>query len=773
MNYGRYFRLNQALSKVVSGVAIYDYVDLPAYFGPSEQNPMSPKYPISVTITSDMVCFRLHYSAFKIEEKQNIDQILFNDGKKRRIENNFPQYAYDKDDINNKSLPKVGNSSLTDISMAHMEEVILELPYHDSISNKLSDTIKKIYNTTFPQVIDENTSMGGRFLEQLIKKRYPINKGEVTNNDIESQLYQELRKVSDETASYSTLWLMDLVRERRIYLYSKQIVIDDKTKKEKKIVVITGFLRKLLLDFMFDLKHSDVFQNSPYYQKMYSGLMSDFYFSALMHKCEYYYYRKLTSQAIKICEEENNTVKKRNKKKTIKFLYATELVKAEDLWIQDIMNPQAEKDFEHQYTGQHITAREFVELYSFEAWPSWFAEPEEEMRRVCFTMGDNSGIRHICNADTLVEHLKVGNDKDHISTTMVTIRNRNRELISRWFLKRYDFNDVIHLHLFKHLNLSLLIASVIYLLWLFEVKEIHLLFSGLGSIITPGLLFLGPFTFSIIIWKYVSEKRWAVKTRFHLIVKRTLSIVLFAGIPLVLLLLLEKHLNTIWTIILFVGLLCLLYYLIFKRFGFFPAIHPISCLHLLFPRLVAAITAAWLTMSMGFDIYVSFFDQLPSWYTTMVISMAIFGFIMYEINRIMPLASAIRKVYRSFEFLIISYCISLLVGLVVINFVGEKYLERGAYMEQYYDEYVYPNVSNDIDFSRILHAGKDKGKVAGLQYGMHKNQNHPIVEKVKILNSDHDMFIMRDFLIMFSFIAMFWGIFIQMIFTGEKQMTEL
>ena len=68
MNYGRYFRLNQALSKVVDGVAIYDYVDLPAYFGPSEENPMSPKYPITVTITSETVCFRLHYSAFKLDK---------------------------------------------------------------------------------------------------------------------------------------------------------------------------------------------------------------------------------------------------------------------------------------------------------------------------------------------------------------------------------------------------------------------------------------------------------------------------------------------------------------------------------------------------------------------------------------------------------------------------------------------------------------------------------------------------------------------------------
>lgn len=259
-------------------VSRYDYVDLPAYFGPSEDNPMSPKYPISVTITSETVCFRLHYSAFKLDKSGDCE---------------FPQYAYDIDDINKKTL----NRKQVDIGMAHMEEVVLELPFSDISSSSLSDTIKNIYNSTFPQVIDENTSMGGRYLEQLIKKRFPIKKDEQSES-VEDILYKNLRKVSDETSSYSTLWLMDLVRDNRIYLYSKQKVIDDKAKKENEIDVITGFLRKLLLDFMFDLKHSDVFQNSANYQKMYSGLMSDFFFSALMHKCEYYYYRKLTKQAI-------------------------------------------------------------------------------------------------------------------------------------------------------------------------------------------------------------------------------------------------------------------------------------------------------------------------------------------------------------------------------------------------------------------------------------------------------------------------------------------
>jgi len=809
MNYGRYFRLNQSISKVVDGVAIYDYVDLPAYFGPSVDNPMSPKYPISVTVTSDSVLFRLHYGAYKLEKKEKLgsillgsEKVLLTDEDKRNIySNDFPRYAYDINDLNEKSLAKVGNRGLTDVGLAHMEEVILELPFTDIITGKLSQTLKKIYITTFPQVVDINTSMGGRYLEQLIRKRYPPiihNKSRIEGNRLENQLYVELRKVSDDTASYSTLWLMDLYKKGIIDIY-------DNDEGEH----IIGFLRKLLLDFMFDLKHSDVFQNSVHYQKMYSGLMSDFYFSALMHKCEYYYYRKITSKAIEDNDRVDETIsKKHNKeriekgKKNIASLYANELIKAEDLWIQDIMNPQAEKDFEHKNPGRHDLLRDIFEYYSFKQWPSWFAEPEEEMRRVCFTMKDKTGEGHICNADTLIEYLDVEYQKEYSPSLfqMSKTRDDNREKISRWFLKRYDFNDVMHLHFFKWSNIAFLLVTTFFLFSMFGWNEWITRISGFTRsckdiLILPAFfllclilihnIILSEDDIALIInrWKDVFSKKVNFKlknsntlqrVRIKLTWKRFVANVFYVLTFVSLLyMLFESKKEVIAVMLSLILSFVFLLYVVNKRLKFWPSIHLISNLHLLFPRLVAAITAAWLTMSMGFDIYVSFFDQLPAWYTALAISIIVFIFIMYEINRIMPSCGSLRKIYRSLEFLLISYVTSLIIGVFVINFVGEKYLERGAYMEQYYDEYVYSKGASDIDYSRILHAGADKGKVAGLQYVTHKKQSHSIVEKIKIMNSGHDIFIMRDFLIMFSFIAMFWGIFIQMIFTGEKQMTEL
>ncbi len=777
MNNGRFFRLNQSISKVNDGVAIYDYVDLPAYFGPSEDNLMSPKYPVSVTITSNSVRFRLHYSVYKVEEESI--------------------YGYSVEEIREKN-----GGTTKGMNMAHMEEVIFELPYRNDATDKLTETIKELYYTKFPLKItsDDNKqdgSSGGRFLEQLIRSRFPLEdntQGGIIINRIKQGLYESLQDAVDILHSYSTLWLMNLTKTngKSIYLYEEE----DKRKD------IVGFLRKLLLDFMFDLKHSDVFQNSRYYDQMYSGLMSNFYFSALMHKCEYYYYRKLTREAIDEIEQRKDNVSEdeiEQRKESIKVLYANELVKAEDLWVQDIMNPQAEKDFEYDRN-------------------LWFSEPEEEMRRVCFTMKEkDSGKKHICNTDTLIEYFKINNSKDNISVSLVATNDRNRELISRWFLKRYDFNDVIHLHFFKGLNFIIVSCIVFILLfWLLRLIDLNVLndlnetFSdniiyfvtiGIVAIICPPTIYS--------IWNNASKEDLIIRKRRATVFKRTYIIFSFLSFYAICI----GVFNTVigkewgewgeWAPIWFFFILSALFYISIKtpKLGL-PALHPISSLHLLFPRLVAAITAGWLTMSLGFDIYVSFFDSSPRWHTAIAISMVVFMFIMYEINRIMPASNNLRKIFRGVEFLIISYCISLLVGVVVINFLGEKFLERGSYIGDYYDQHVQQDVngksyivdtiaycsnSNEeiLNDSQWVSYGKaiinrlndindpndipDIKKVDNLREAT--KDGHKIVEKITIFG--YKIFFMRDFLIMFSFIAMFWGIFIQMIFTGEKQMTEL
>lgn len=795
MNYGRYFRLNLALSKVVDGVAIYDYIDLPAYFGPSVDNPMSPKYPISVTITTDTVCFRLHYSAFKLEKKESnliTPKTEINENERKSIlGNEYPQYAYRKKDIDNKSLPKIGNIGLTDVGMAHMEEVILELPFADISSCRLSDTIKNIYYSTFPQVIDENTSMGGRYLEQLIKKRFPIEKDKESGNgkdSVEDILYRNLRKMSDETVSYSTLWLMDLVREDRIYLYSKQELIDDKTKKGEKIDVITGFLRKLLLDFMFDLKHSDLFQNSACYQRMYSGLMSDFYFSALMHKCEYYYYRNLINDQIKNSSE-NGCLNDSGKERLL-HLYASNLCEAERLWTQDIMNPAAEKYFDYQvgselekvgdsksdskhgFIERFLVRIHFLENNEFAPRDSWFADPEEEMRRVCFPMDERGrDYIHICNANTLSDFLKT-EKSPKAEFELGYFAETNKEIISRWFLTRYDFNDVCHLHLSRWANvtsfLTLFVTLFLFVIWSkFSTATIDCLDKCpylLLIVLCPLFIFFALF-FMARAKKYKKKNGLMsihIKKNSRRLTSFLLGLAVFvAGINYGLV---------------FVGLLISTIILIFHPQTRFMLEHNLrrmtSYLHLLFPRLVASITTAWLTMTMGFDIYVAFFDEKVSGPTMTMIIIIVFVFVMYELNRITPRGNIWKKLLRSAQLVTISYMISLIVGFVVIDFVGRQYMDRGD------------GFSSLTDKTAVLEEGKSPTtfKIEEKSFGDLKDdrerQNEIIYGNYKPAEirvfklGEHEVFFMRNFLIMFSSVTMFMGIFLQMFIFDDKKMTE-
>ena len=790
MNFGKYFKLNRNISRLEEGFVLFDYVDLPAYFESSESNLMSPKYPINVTITSDTVQFRLHYSSYKITDKE---------GNKESV------YKYNLDYLEEEHLPQHSK-----IEMAHMEEVILELPFYGSAPEKLSSIIKQIYSTAFP-LNNEKIKSGASFLDQLLKKRYT---DEVEENDIERELYQTMRDSIDNSPSYSTLWLMDIYKNGKLDLTDKVSENDEKKHFRK-------FLRKLLLDFMFDLKHSDVFKNSANYQKMFLGLMSDFFFSALMHKCEYYYYRKLTRQAIDAIEKEDNIEERKN---AITALYANELIKAEDLWIKDIMNPYAEKEFGHRYPGIHNLLREYFEYYSFKQWPSWFAEPEEEMKRVCFSMKDKDGKRHVCNADTLVRYLNLKYGSGDLGIDkMVELRNDGKERISKWFLRQYAFSDVLHLHLFKYANFLLLVLFAIPILaslfWREKLKDHYFEYLLRESVLIIAIIALPIACYWI--WNTIkyradnTQEEKNTKRKFSPIVITRLKIiaekvtwVILCIISVIFVIAKEYEWDRIPTISIWYSLLVPVAYVAYssyKRRGFkgvLPDIirDMISCLHLFLPRLVASITLAWITLSMGFDLYVSYFDAPPRTSYIIGICVIVTLFVMYSINIVIPHSQPLRKLLRSIELMIVSYFISLSVGFVVINFLGPKYLERGGFINDYYTHYVENDSCWDVHFySNTKINGKDtvivsrggkvivkdsdfRGQVDSLRnvyltvYDKSSTgsvrQLHKIAAKISFWGED--FFILRDFLVMFSFIAMFTGIFIQLIIFGDnKQMTEL
>lgn len=811
MNYGKYFRLNQNISKIEEGVAIFDYIDLPAYFESSGDNLMSPKYPISVSITENNIIFRVHYSAYKTDESTYL----------YKIEEGFKDRQSD---------------------LKHMEEVILKLPYINDGVEELYQTIKDIYNTRYPLMIDKHTTL----IYELIGERY---KGKDGGSLIKNDLYKKLRESLDGDSSYSTLWLMDIVEnvnegKKIINLYGK----------DEQKVIVTKFLRKLLLDFMFDLKHSDVFQTSKYYQVMYSGLMSNFYFSALIHKCEYYYYRGLITNVID---------KKRIKDPTkridhVRCLYAQKLFGAEKAWIQDIMSPASEKYFEHYHTNNSSDKgsllselNSFIKRlwnpYRFKVWNSWFAKPEEEMRRVCFTMKDDCEENHLCNSETIVEYLNLFAYKsEEASKKMIKDSENFRVAISQWYLKRYAFVDVLHMHMFKSANWFFFIAMLLIICLLFVFPEsvtkqfwldrINIV-KFVGGVTAAVLLYKGMRAY----WPRIKKERSDFtlgETRKILVFKRTIAIVLITTLLFLVLIYAPNFVNDYlpgWsdtmneessngTLSKLAFVLAQIGAIIFinKFTNKIHNLHWLSNMHLFYPRLIASITTAWLTLAIGNELFGTFFDSIVSWSTSIWLAVIVFVFAMYEINNMLPFENIWNRLYRCLGIMVISYVISLIVGLFIINFTGERFLERSGVLEDFYSQYVngdekqvenkhysfYSSISDasisqdsstmQVSITNILEERDSLKKLTKLYGTITMNSNekkgmsdaerlkglekvyivkkgntdrkHPVVTTWKVGNSK--FFIMRDFLIQFAFVAMFIGIFIQMLFE-EKSITEI
>lgn len=821
MNYGKFFRLNLAESKIVDKVAVYDYTDLPAYFGESKL--MSPKYPITLCITSDSLRFRLHYCAY-------------HDG-----DDNF---FYELND-------KQGN-----IETIHMQEVILEIPYSNNSMLPISSILKQIYIDRFPfsnpaedskEESNPQTRDGNLFLANLLQKRY---EGKTSENlsDVEKQLYEDLRVHSDSDPSFSTLWLMGLRED----VGKGQCRIDLKDGKNGPYV---GVLRKLLLDFMFDLKHSEVFQTSSSYQQMYSGLMSDFYFSALMHKCEYYYYRGLTLDAISKVESIDTLEKERQeqhlnscinvkesrcigcldlfrscfkwkeklinseKEKShprIQELYATNLFDAEKSWVEDIMNPLAERLFQSEDDDFKLIVKkgwwerrkdwikknigESLRNGRFITRDDWFADPEEELRRVCFTMKERKKTRgipfekkHSCNSETVAEYLGI-QSREGISE----LRSR----ISRWFLKRNAFLDILHLHYFKYAHV--LIPGLLFILSLLFVFDQ----SFFSQDAWRSSIYVAPIAFglwgvcliiAVFFWTRKSHKphkypdeEVLVGVKTKLVGKRMFWWMLITGVEMLLLFAainankcISECYRMVYPSLITAGLLLIGAIILFRR----THLSLLRNVHLLFPRLVASIAAAWLTLAIGNELFQSFFDTIPSWISCALLSLIVLIFLMYEMNRIVPRESTFVKFIRSAELLVISYVLSVVVGLFIINFTGERFMERSGYLETFYNEYVgdgkkFSKNTNNTYRQDYYYRGKDvhEGITTNDEY-LNNLQNLTVVRQGENtlhkkpvatywIIGNYRFFILRDFLVQFAFLAMFIGVFIQMIFE-EKSITEM
>lgn len=721
MNSGSFFRLDLETSKVVSGITYYNYIDVPDLHTKGKEL----RYPIKLSISSDCVSFFVHY--YKAE-----------------------------------------------YSPRHVEDIILRLPFYLDTSEELSSTIKRIYNTEFPST---------DYLVALLKNRY-VN---------ENADYAPFQKSQINKDSYSSLYIWGLLKNQEGDKSSYQIQ-DDESER------ITRFLRKLLLDFMFDLMHSDVFESSKYYSQMREGLMKDFFFSSLVKKCEYYYYRRLVRKRFDVVGNDCDYVlayPKRNKKLerlknkekaishrisdtsnskccclsrldrhlnstkhkeqlllaqahsstddalvSLKKLYAEHLQDAESAWVDTILSPMAEKHF--SFSPDWFEDKKPSEKHEdFTVSDSWFVDPEEEMNRIVFPL-DNKKTKkkHYLNS---YELSKLIGAKDYSS---VVDKNTT---ISKWFYRRFDFKHTFRLHLFNGWN----DAFAIVLFAFFAFSVISALFPKIALWEKP--MFLASFPLAMSLGCLICSAVFVIKAFFErrslrnndslrideiLLIKRIrresfralrLSVIFLC---LGILLFFSDELCLWQVVVIFILFVVTLFIRRSSESG--------DIIHLLLPRLVASITTAWIMLVIGNDLI----KEHVSAPLCVIILVVVFLFILYENNKTLPNTKKRYVIWRSLELMLISFSISLIIGIFAVDILSPS---------------LWPDVQNAISES------------SGVPYSLHGSvtgiepANWSLFGGTKYSWS---LTIFPAYLIQFSFLAMFIGVFIQMIFE-EKNITEL
>jgi hypothetical protein len=759
MNHGKFFSLDLAASRIEDGIAVFDYTDIfDANIAEGTSN-ITPRYPIFVSITSTSVKFILQYCVYLKNANQTKDKQEF-------------VAEIDPDDFN------------SDFAIRHMEEVLIELPLTPANGQSLTATLKRLYLTPFPIQLKEEKN----YILELIEKRY--NKDKSSSND--SIHYQYDLKQQDDLSldniSYSSLPVYNLLKENSGYeLYTLHTIKDKKTNEKKYDKV----LQKLVLDFFFDMMHSDVFKNSMHYDEMYSTFMSDFFCSAIIRKAEYYYQRELVNSLPNDVEDIS--------------IYAEKLDIAEKHWVECIQSPLSDKHFEFQpkwYDPKSPKAslldrienlkKTFSRSYPFTLVDYWFATPEEEMQRVYYPKNkdEKSCSYDLYKYANATKAKSTNKDKENtteqkeksenaMSMNLDSVLKRATE-VSKWCLKRYDFREAYRIS------------------W----------FYGANSLM---LCFLSAIIISVVILE-------SYKTAFCLLAAYVLVMI---------------------------G--CAIYFSIKDK----SAIRIVNNVYFFYPRLIAAITAAWFSITLGDNMFKAFFDQPWNGYSAASLLIIIALFVFYEVHRIVPKLSTIKKLLRTIELMVISFAVSLLVGICAINFTGEKMLVRSGYLPQFYHEDVLLHTSPQdgeptylLNFAEIDKSQKWNDSIVMNVYTYAPQENMDSVQSIlaihKFANSPHDaahmnriedlkqfntlqlskneiiptdsivrkqflirhenselfkdllpfvkhsdghpvaqqysigqlsLFLLHDFLIQFAVIAMFIGIFIQMIFE-EKNVTE-
>ena len=425
MNYGRFFQLNTEKSDLSKGIAIFDYIWLKDECAPSDK---TPKYPIYAVITKESIEFKAHFYA-KINPQDSLS--------KTHIHNNI------------LSLPLSANLEVKDgLTKALVESYSIAFP---SLKNYylvrllmqaiLNDKNEISYSKGFDISLNSEISDIIKTIEKIEKRvKLCINNNKHDVNVITRQLIdgykiEFLKKEKDKINDirYSDFYGRGFVWNN-LELFRDLEKFSRKITKRKEIpemfVPLNWFIRKLILDFLFDLEHTKVFQNSPYYEHVSVKLKENFFFNALANKAMYYYYREIAKDY------------KTKQEKDKLFFLKEYFLPAEEQWIKSITSPKSDEAFTLKPQG-------------------WFKMPEEEMKDLQNLEKDAANT--ISYFDKIKDAIIKQEEKEDIESRI----EKSAKDSSKWQLKKYDLRKALPTTMFIVSGISLLFAVLFAILYHF------------------------------------------------------------------------------------------------------------------------------------------------------------------------------------------------------------------------------------------------------------------------------------------------------------------
>lgn len=473
-------------------------------------------------------------------------------------------------------------------------------------------------------------------------------------------------------------------------------------------------LRKIILDFLFDLEFSNVFKNIAFYDDLAAKLKEDFFFNALLNKARYYYYRTELNakEAVERCLQKGEDVAKCDQ--GLKFFFE-QYAKAERAWVSSIVDSRAMKTF-HESPWFDEAYQELEQVYFASRAGRWRKKSEgnavkdiPQEPRIGSVPPARKAARKAAARRSYLK--RIGATEDPFKLTVSNMLNLTRKQSPElWKTKeKTSFNGSVRMHCDTAKKAASWEVSHYHFigLWKLWFGDIPTLVSSM-AIIVPLLLILLLWVCGVYLddegFDFLSEaSNKTIKNWFFIITIVPVAIFIYA-IGWVI----RRHFRSTWGE---------------------------GSMALMMPRLLAAVTTAWFTMTMSVDVLQVFVGKLEHLRVPAMIilaSMTLF-FEVYEARMKNPFDQRYQWLLSSVTVFAIAFTYSIIVGLMAFHFFGYETVEVFKRDEP-------------VDH-RLIQKGVIKLEYISYYY----KQIHPY-----------------KFVFQFSFFATFIGIFLQLMFQGKS-----